>query len=363
MIKKVIAFTCILFLVHATGCHSDKNEHLQEEPTFLVTSPFIKDTLINREYVCQIHSIQHIELRAMERGYLQKIFVDEGQNVKEGELMFQIMPLMYQAELQKSQAEAEFAEIEYLNTKALADSNVVSKNELALTKAKFDKAKAELALSQAHLGFTEIRAPFNGIMDRFNVRLGSLVEEGELLSTLSDNSKMWVYFNVPEAEYLDYATKVKSDSVLKVYLQMANGQQFEYTGVVETIEADFNNETGNIAFRATFPNLKQLLRHGETGNILMPINLKNALIIPQKATYEVLDKKYVFVVDANGIVKSKQITIGAEMPHLYEVTSGLNEKDKILIEGLRKVKNGEKIKFEFVDQRKVLFELNNLHAE
>src|SRR5207344_1092344 len=120
----------------------------------------------------------------------QHIFVDEGKFVKQGQVMFQIMPLLYKAELQKAEAEAKFAEIEYLNTKQLADSNVVSINELALARAKLDKAKAEVSLAQVHLGFTEIRAPFDGIMDRFQARLGSLIEDGDLLSTLSDNSKM-----------------------------------------------------------------------------------------------------------------------------------------------------------------------------
>lgn len=360
--KKILACISFIVLICDTGCHSG-TEHTAEEAKFLVTSPLRKDTSISKEYVCQIRAIQHIELRALEKGYLQKIFVDEGQCVKEGQLMFQIMPMIYQAELQKAQAEANFAEIEYQNTKSLADSNVVSPNELAMGKAKFDKAKAELALAQAHLGFTEIKAPFDGIMDRFNVRLGSLVDEGELLSTLSDNSKMWVYFNVPEAEYLDYIMKAKSDSLLKVKLQMANNQLFDQLGVVETIEADFNNETGNIAFRATFPNPKRILRHGETGNILMPVPLKNALVIPQKATFEILDRKYVYVINNEGVVKSREITVGAEMSHLYVITKGLNENDKILLEGLRKVKNDQKITYNFINQNKVLSELKQLHAE
>jgi membrane fusion protein (multidrug efflux system) len=312
------------------------------------------DTVITRDYVCQIHSVQHIELRALERGYLQKIFVDEGQFVKKGQIMFQIMPLLYQAELQKSQAEANFAEIEYQNTKALSDSNIVSKNELAMTKAKYDKAKAELSLSQVHLGFTTIRAPFDGIMDRFHVRLGSLVEEGELLTTLSDNNKMWVYFNVPEAEYLDYKSKVKKDSLMKVNLLMANNQLFENPGIVETIEADFNNETGNIAFRATFANPKKLLRHGETGNIQMPVLLQNALIIPQKATFETLEKKYVFVVTKDSIVQQREIAIAAEMPDLYIIKEGLKENDKILLEGIRKVKDKDKITFTYDSPQKVI---------
>jgi membrane fusion protein (multidrug efflux system) len=200
-------------------------------------------------------------------------------------------------------------------------------------------------------------------MDRFHTRLGSLIDEGELLTTLSDNSRMWVYFNVPEVEYLNYIRKAKSNGSQKVHLQLANKELFEYSGAVETIEADFNNETGNIAFRATFPNPGSILRHGETGNVLMPVALKGALIIPQKATFEILDKKYVFVIDQNNVVQSRQITVGEEMPHLYVVTEGLQESDKILLEGLRKVKNNDKIKYDFVNPRTVLSSLNTMHAE
>lgn len=358
MSKILVLFSLCTLLCYAS-CSSEHKEE-KEKTTFLVTSPLKKDTLTTREYVCQIHSIQHIELRALERGYLQKIYVDEGQLIKEGQLMFQIMPAMYQAEMQKAEAEANFAEIEYQNTKQLADSNIVSKNELALAKAKFNKAKAELSLAQTHLRFTEIRAPFSGIMDHFYVRLGSLLDEGDLLTTLSDNSKMWVYFNVPEAEYLNI--KAHSQDNLKVDLMMANQQLFKYPGVVQTIEADFNNETGNIAFRATFPNPDGLLRHGETGNIRMASPFKSAMIIPQKATFEVLEKKYVYVIDKDNTVKSREITIAAELPHIFIVSSGLKETDKILLEGLRQVRENEKIEYTFMKPDSVISHLD-LYAE
>lgn len=345
-------FMGLCALLCYTSCKT-KDEVKEEETKFIVTSVLKKDTLTTREYVCQIHAIQHIELRALERGYLQKIYVDEGQFVKEGQMMFQIMPALYQAEQQKAQAEANFAEIEYLNTKALADSNVVSKNELAMAKAKYDEAKAKLLLASVHLGFTEIRAPFSGIMDRFHVRQGSLLEEGDLLTILSDNSKMWVYFNVPEAEYLDYKSHLTKDSLFKVNLLMANQQKFEFPGVVETIEADFNNETGNIAFRATFPNPKALLRHGQTGNVLMTAPIKNALLIPQKATFEILEKRYVFVVDKDNVVRQREITVSAEMPDIYVVKSGLKENERILLEGIRKVKDKDKITCEYEEPTKV----------
>lgn len=346
----------------AFGCNSSHGHH-PEEGTFLVTNPIQKDTLIYKDYVSQIQSIQHIELRALERGYLQNIYVDEGQAVKKGQLLFRVMPLIYQAEMQKAKAEASFAEIEYLNTKSLADSKVVSDNELALAKAKLEKAKAELQLAEAHLGFTEIRAPFDGIMGRFEVRLGSLLDEGELLTTLADNRNMWVYFNVPETEYLDLASASSLDSLPKVLLQMANLKNFDQSGNITAIESDFNNETGNIAFRATFPNPKGLLRHGETGNVKLPVPLHQALIIPQKATFEILDKKFVYVIDQSGKVQSRQISIHTELPHLYVIEEGLEPTDLILIEGIRKVENGQTIKFERIAQEKVWEELHSLHAE
>ncbi|TGE25182.1 efflux RND transporter periplasmic adaptor subunit [Hymenobacter aquaticus] len=343
-------------LYSTTSCSKEEKEK-EEQVKFLVTSPLQKDTTITKEYVAQVHAFQHIEVRALEKGYLQKIFVDEGQQVKEGQLMFQIMPLLYQAELKKAEAEAKFVSIEYQNTKKLADGNIVSPNELALSQAKLEKAKAEVSLAQTHLGFTTIRAPFSGIMDHFQARLGSLVDEGDLLTTLSDNSKMWVYYNVPEAEYLAYRVHAQANDAPHVKLRMANNEVFDYPGIVQTIEADFNNETGNIAFRATFPNPKGLLRNGETGSVLMTVPLKNALIVPQKATFEVLEKKFMYVVDKNNVVHQTEVTVASEMPDLYIISAGLKPGDKIMLEGIRKVKDGDKISFTYQEPKSVISHL------
>ncbi|WP_072400486.1 efflux RND transporter periplasmic adaptor subunit [Flaviramulus basaltis] len=350
-------FACLLH----TSCETKKEEK-KEQIAFLVTNPVKKDTTITKDYVSQIHSIRHIELRALEKGYLEHISVDEGQHVKKGQAMFQIMPNIYQAELQKAKAESKSAEIELKNTKLLAEGNVVSENELALANANYEKATAEVALAETHLGFTKIKAPFDGIMDHLEAREGSLLDEGELLTTLSDNSKMWVYFNVPETEYLDYITSADKDTKKEVELLMANNKRFNQKGIVETIEGDFNSETGNIAFRATFQNPDGILRHGETGSILMTVPFKDVIIIPQKATFEILDKTYVFVVGKDHVVKQKEITIGGELPHLYIVDKGLSENDTILLEGIRMVKNNEEIHTKFLEPNKVLSELD-LYAE
>jgi membrane fusion protein (multidrug efflux system) len=354
--KQILMLVGLCALMCYTSCKT--KEETKEEPTkLLVTSPLKMDTTVTQEYVCQIRSIRNIELKAQEKGYLQRVYVDEGQFVKAGQLLFKIMPTIYQAEMEKADAEAQAAEIEVQNTQSLSDRNVVSKNELAMANAKYKKAKAELSLAKVHLAFTEIRAPFDGIIDQLHLKQGSLVEEGELLTSLSDNSQMWVYFNVSEPEYLNYQASIKPKEKMKVELLMANKQVFKHPGYVETIEAEFNNETGNIAFRATFPNHEGLLRHGETGSILMKEQLKNAIIIPQKATLEIMDRKYVYIVNKENVVKLTPITIAAEIPDLYAIKDGVVEGDKILLEGIRKVQDGNKISFEFEEPAKVMAHL------
>ena len=358
---KEIIFLSGFALFIATSC---TRNHRQEHHTthYLVSSSILKDTSINQEYVAQIHAYQHIELRSLEKGYLYKVLVDEGQYVQKGDLLFQIQPNVFQAEAQKAQSELEFAEVEYQNTLALADRNIVSQSEVKLSKAKLGKAKAELSLALTHLGFTEIRAPFNGIVGKFeNVRLGSLLDEGELLTTLSDNSKMWVYFNVPESEYLDYASRAKKKDE-HVHLKLANDLVFQEEGIIETIESDFNNKTGNIAFRATFKNTNGLLRHGQTGNIIWTKKLTNINIIPQKATFDILEKKFVYLVNHEGLVKSQEITIESELNYIYLVKKGIKPSDRFVLDGVQKIKNGDIIVSQFVKPQQVLSNLN-LHAE
>ncbi|SEG44298.1 efflux RND transporter periplasmic adaptor subunit [Flavobacterium urumqiense] len=359
--KKIAVFTGLMAALFLVSCNSKKEEK-EEVTKFTVTNPLRIDTCFTKQYVTQIKSIRNIEIRNQEKGYLQKIYVDEGQYVKAGQILFQIMPTQFQAELLKAQAEAKGAEIELQNTKILVDKKIVSKNEQALAMAKLEQARAEVSLAKLHLSFTEIRAPFSGTIDRIPLKLGSLVDEGALLTSLSDNSQMFAYFNVSEPEYLNYQTDVKDRGETKVGLLLANEQLFKYKGNVEVIESEFNSETGNISFRARFPNSDKLLKNGESGEIQMIVPQHNALVIPQKATYEIQDKKYVFVVDKNNVVKSREITITGEMPDLYVVKSGITENEKILLEGVQKVKEDDKIKYAFQKPSEVLNHLK-LKAE
>jgi len=182
---------------HAAAEHHEGHGHPQHK--ILVTSPVAMDVTLTQQYVCQVHSCRHIDIRALEGGYLQEIKVNEGQSVKQGDLIFNILPILYQAKLDADMAEAQLAQVEYDNTKKLVDQNIVSVQELKLAQAKLSKAQAKVKLAKAEVDFANIKAPFDGIIDRLHEQQGSLIEEGAVLTTLSDNSVMWVYFNVPEA--------------------------------------------------------------------------------------------------------------------------------------------------------------------
>lgn len=348
MKKKLGVIFLFLIIGVVTTYYFLKQEHkvhTTESVRYSAFKPWRQSFEVSDEYVAQIKSIQHIECRSFEKGYLDKIYIKEGQYVVKNQPMFQLMPKLIEAKVKKAKAEYDLSFIEYKNTKSLYDNKVVSANELALSKARLDKVDADLKLAKTHLEFTLIKAPFNGMIDRFRVRLGSLVDEGDLLTTLSDNSKMWVYFNVSESKYLDLMSIKTNLHKIPVSLKQANGKIFPEQGIIDTIEADFNNQTGNIAFRATFSNPDGILRHGETGTILLPQKLSDVLVIPQKATFEILDKVFVYVIDSEGKLTSRQITIEKELPHLFVIRSGIKDNDIILLEGLGKVHSGKKIAF------------------
>ena len=293
---------------HNSGEHSEHSKHSMEEHLVeeeggevhiehegheghpqhkvIVTNAIAKDVKMTQQYVCQIHSQRHIELKSLEDGYLEAIEVKEGQAVKKGDVLFTILPTMYNAQLKADLSEAELAQVEFDNTRKLVEQGVVSKQELKMARAKVSKALAKVKMAKAELDFAKIKAPFDGIIDRLLEQEGSFIEQGAMLTTVSDNSVMWVYYNVPEARYLDFqeATNQGRDvNSLDIELKLANHKLFPEKGTFGTIEGDFNNETGNIKFRADFPNPDRLLRHGQTGNILVSQTFKDAIVIPQRA--------------------------------------------------------------------------------
>jgi len=372
--KKSMNRIVLLFsiVVGFAACTSNK-ETKTEAGKFPVTSPLVVDTTYTSEYIAEIQSLQNVEIRAKIKGYIEKIYVDEGKSVKAGQILFSISNKEFNQELLKAKAmlktaiaEAKTAELEFQNQKKLTDKNIVSKSELEKAQANLDaanarieEAKANEANANINLSFTEIKAPFDGIINRIPFKTGSLIDEGTLLTSLSNNKEVYAYFNVSEKEYLGYTTQKENEEKGNITLLLANGQAHKYKGSIETIEGEFDKNTGNIAFRAKFPNPELLLKHGSSGKVQLTNELKNALLIPQKATFEIQDKFYVFVIDANNVVKARNIVIKQRLPHLYVIESGLSANDKIIYEGIQNVKEGDKILTEFMPMQRVISLLKN----
>ncbi|HVU89596.1 MAG TPA: efflux RND transporter periplasmic adaptor subunit [Pirellulales bacterium] len=352
----IVAMACLSL----PACNHVEEQH-HEAHTITATSPSVQPVTLTQPYVCQIHSQRHIKVRALEMGYLEEIRVKEGQQVKAGDTLFTVIPILYQKKAEAEKAEANLAKLQYQYTQKLAADKVVSPNEVSLRQAELQKADAKADLAAAELGFATVKAPFDGIIDRLHLQQGSLVEEGEVLTTLSDNSTMWVYFNVPEKRYLEYMQDPHKDE-LKIELVLASGKKFDHVGKIGAIEADFNNETGNIPFRADFPNPDRLLRHGQTGTVMISRVQNDALVIPQRATFEVLAKRYVFVIDKDDIAHQREITYSTELDDIFVIDKGLEPGDKIVLEGLRQVHEGDKVEYEDRPSEQVASHLK-YHAE
>lgn len=350
--KQTKLLLVVLALIGFIACKTKKEEKMSIGQ-FLVTKPLQVDTSFTKEYVAEIQSLQNVEIRAKVKGFIESINVDEGQHVKAGQLLFTIRPREYEAELLKAKAEVKKAEVEAQNAKALADKNIISKSELTMAQAKLDGAKAEEELAALYVNYTKIKAPYDGIIDRIKFKTGSLIDEGTLLTTISNNKDVYAYFNVSEAEYLDYAAK-NQNKKNNTSLILANGQVHQYKGVIETIEGEFDKNTGSIAFRAKFPNPHFLLKHGETGNVQLRIDLTNAIIIPQKSTFELQDKLYVFVVGKDNKVASRLITVKQKLPNVYVIENGLTKEDTIIYEGIQNAKDDQIIQTKFIDLRTAL---------
>lgn len=347
----------ILFLalcLITASCTSEKETETIN--THEVAAPLVQDVPYSSEYVAEIHSMRYVEVRSKVKGYIEKIHVDEGQPVKEGQLLFTLNALEFEKELQKAEAayknaiaDLRAAEVDLSNVKRLVEKNIVAKAEFEVTQAKADALKADIEEAKAHkeqaalqLSFTHIKAPFTGTINRIPKKDGSLIAEGDMLTSISDNREVFAYFNLSESDYLNYMAAGEKE-YKNVKLRLANNALYPHGGKIEIIESEFDPATGNIAFRARFPNPEGILKHGAHAKVLVGKKLSQALLIPQKSTFEIQDKLYVFVVDPAGVLKQRNVIPKMRFPDFYAVESGLAPNEMILFEGAESMKDGQKI--------------------
>jgi RND family efflux transporter MFP subunit len=365
MYKLFTYLSCLILLV-ACG---EKKKEASEPQTLPVTKLKAIDTSVARPYVADIQAVQNVEIRDRVPGFLENIYVDEGQQVKKGQLLFHIEDKQYKEDAAKARAalsisiaDSKSAELELERVKLLVSKNVVTASELDVAQAKLTAAKARIqenqsALSNAEtkLSYTNIYAPFDGVINRIPLKVGSLLNEGDLLTTATNIRSVYSYFNISEDEYLNFLkTKRKLNGESNVRLILANGSPYKYEGKIETIESEFDENTGSIAIRAKFPNPDRILRHGSTGTIELRMEIDSSVILPEKSVLEVQDKNYVFVVDDHNMLSMRSFEPKLRFAHFYVVKSGLKPGETILYEGIQEAREGMVIKPRFITMDSLL---------
>lgn len=347
------------------GCSSNqKNSSKQDTLQLPVITLKSRDTVLQTAYVADIQALRNIEIRSRLKGFLEKIYVDEGKPVHKGQVLFKLNDEEYRlalsrakAALSNAEADATATRLEVERVKMLVDKKVISPSEYAVaksklkaTEAKIQEAHANVLSARNHIAYATIRAPFDGIIDRIPLKAGSLIDEGTLLTSLSDISSVYAYFSFPENEYLRYQrSKNKgSEQNTPVKLVLADGSSYTHSGTIETIEGEIEENTGSIALRAKFPNPHKLLRHGATGKIFISSQMKDAVMIPQKSVFEIQDHNYVYIVDEHNKLHMQSFTPLTRVAQYYIVKDGLEPGSKILYEGVQSARDGMVIKPELL---------------
>lgn len=350
-----------LALASCTSSESKEHSSADKSKSVPVAAIHVLDTTIYKEYIADIQAVKNVEVRSRLSGFLEKIYVEEGSAVKEGQILFKINDEEYKADLSKAEAvlnnsiaDAKTVELEQQRTKLLVKNNIVSKTELDLAAAKVKAAESRVAearsvlrYAKSRLSHTLIKSPFSGRIDRLPLKAGSLLEEGSLLTSVSDLSAVNVYFSITEKEYLSIASDAgyaKNNFKKQVKLSLADGAVYPFAGQARFAESEFASQTGSLSLKATFPNPEGLLKHGASGKISVPVETGEILAVHQKSVFEIQDRTYVYVVGADNKIKMTPFQAGQRVGHYYMVSSGLTKSDKIVFEGTQSLRDGIQIK-------------------
>ena len=357
MYSNKILLTGALALV-IMSCDKNKENTKNSVTEVPVLQVVEKDTVLANTFVTDIQAKKNIEVRSRMMGIMQNIYVNEGQSVKKGQLLFKINDSEFQMELSKAnaviqQAEADIriASIEVSQLQSLYNKKYVASNELDLAKAKLESARAKKSFAVAEknailqkISFTRITAPFDGVIDVIPFKEGSLIENGALLTTLSQLDEVYAYFSIPENLYFELTSEDKLNNHQKIELTLPNGINYQYNGTLKTAEGEIDRATGSIRYKVIFPNPDRLIKHGTSGKLIISESQPNAIMIPQKSTFSIQDKTYVFVVDKNNKVKQQNIVVNTPLNGSYLVESGLKRNDVVVLEGTQSLREGDVIK-------------------
>jgi len=362
--KKRYFLSAILLSISVLSCKKETTQAAPPVMPYKVVTINTSNTTLLAEYPASLEGITDIDIRAKVDGYIEKIYVQEGQEVKKGQVLFKLETQTATQEAAAAKAKITAAEVEVSRLKPLVERNIISDVQLATAKANLAGVKSTYQSIIARINYATIKSPVNGIVGTLPLRLGSYVNSQtvEPLTRISDVSTIYAYFSVNEKQQLDImmnsegkSFQDKVNNMPAINLILSNGMPYEQKGKIETFSGQANMQTGSFNVRASFPNTNKLLRSGGSGTIQIPTDLQDVIIIPQNATLEMQDKRIALIVDKDNKVKAVPITV-RPVPggRFFVVDSGLNANDKMLIEGVGIVTEGTLIKPEVVDFNSVI---------
>jgi membrane fusion protein (multidrug efflux system) len=356
----IITVSAFVYACNTSNGNVGGGQPLQALPVVQLSE---RPTTVYEEYSASLEGTRDIEIRPLVEGYIEKIYVDEGAYVKIGQPLFKINDRIYVEELNNAKAALSVARANLSNAQInvarltpLVQNNVVSDVQLKTAQAGYESAYASVTQAEANvrhaetnLGYTLIKATSNGYVGRIPLKSGSLVgmQTAEPLTVLSEIKDIYAYFSLSEANFLQFKNNYPGRTIEEkikqfppVELMLADNTVYPHKGKVQSISGQFNNTTGSISLRATFPNEGGLLRSGNTGRIRVPRAFTSALLVPQESTYELQDKVFVFVLSDSDKVASVPISIAGKSGNFYIVNKGVKAGDKIVYSGLDRLREG-----------------------
>jgi len=384
-VLQLSAFATALLLLASCGNKPDQGAAAAAGPPPAQSYPAFKiathNATLNSEYPASLQGQQNIEIRPRIDGYIEHIYIDEGAVVKKSQVLFRISAPQYQqdvnnasAAISSAEADVSAAQLQVNKVKPLVEKDIISKYDLESAqytlqarRAALAQAKANLANAKTNLGYTSVTSPVNGVVGSIPYKLGSLVSSttAQPLTTVSNIGNIHAYFSMNEKQLLELSRhyegktlEAKLDKLPQVSLILSDGTDYPEKGKIETVSGLINSETGAASFRASFPNPVRLIRSGGSAIVRIPQALNDAILVPQKATYELQGKRFVYVVDASGKVKSTEIGVmSTPAGQFFVVTSGLKAGDTVVLEGTSTLQDGTAVKAEVQADDKVYQDL------
>ncbi len=352
MNKKSI-FSALIAIVILASCGKKQEQAPAQGPApFPVQTVAKQDAVVYQEYTANLEGQQNVEIRPKVNGFIQKIYVDEGQVVKKGQLLFKLETQTQNQDASAAQANVKAAQVEVDRLKPLVDRKIISEVQLETAKAKLAQAKSAYGAIAANIGFGTITSPVNGVIGSLPFREGSLVSStNEMpLTTVSDTKIVRAYFSMNEKQLLFFnktfkgeTTAAKLKAAPEVSLLLVDGSEYDQKGKIATMNGLVNPTTGTTQFRAEFKNPEGILRSGSSGIIRLPIEQKDVMLVPQNAIFEVQGKQTLYVVEKGNKVKSRIVTTSGTSELNFIVTDGLQEGEVVVIEGASKLKDDMEI--------------------